>query len=68
MDLKVPDSRINEILRERSGITADTALRIARYLGGMAEFWLNLQNAYELRKVRLEVGKQINKDIRPSTL
>ena len=45
--LHVPATRINEIVRERSGITPDMALRLARFFGGDAESWLNLQRAYE---------------------
>ena len=45
----VTPARINEIVREKRGITADTALRLAKYFGGSATFWLNLQTTYELR-------------------
>jgi addiction module HigA family antidote len=45
----VTPARINEIVREERGITADTALRLAKYFGGNAKFWLNLQTTYELR-------------------
>ncbi|WP_345797258.1 HigA family addiction module antitoxin [Castellaniella sp. MT123] len=47
--LLVPASRINDILLERRGITADTALRLSRYFGGDAQSWLNLQTAFDLR-------------------
>lgn len=47
--LLVPASRINDILLERRGITADTALRLSRYFGGDAASWLNLQTAFDLR-------------------
>lgn len=47
--LGVTPARINEIMREKRGITADTALRLAKYFGGSAQFWLNLQSTYELR-------------------
>ncbi len=47
--LGVTPARINEIIREKRGITADTALRLAKYFGGSAQFWLNLQSTYELR-------------------
>jgi addiction module HigA family antidote len=47
--LAVDAARLNEIVRERRDITADTALRLARYLGTTPEFWLNLQSRYELR-------------------
>ncbi|NWG30636.1 MAG: HigA family addiction module antidote protein [Rhodocyclaceae bacterium] len=47
--LGVPAPRINDIVRERRGITADTALRLARYFGTSAEFWMGLQADYDLR-------------------
>jgi addiction module HigA family antidote len=50
--LRVDGTRLNEIVRGRRGITADTALRLARYLGASAEFWLGLQLDYELRLAR----------------
>lgn len=48
MDLHVPATRIGEILKGNRGVTADTALRLARYFGTSAEFWLNLQTHYDL--------------------
>jgi len=48
-ELHIPATRLNDIVRGRRGITADTALWLARYLGTTARFWLNLQSAYELR-------------------
>ena len=57
--------RINDILAGKRGITADTALRLARYFGTTAEFWMNLQTAYELRQTRREHGKHIDKDVKP---
>lgn len=52
--LGVTPTRINEIVREKRGITADTALRLAKYFGGSAQFWLNLQSTYELRLVETD--------------
>jgi len=49
--LGVTPARINEIIREKRGVTADTALRLAKYFGGSAQFWLNLQSTYELRLI-----------------
>ncbi|MBE0407396.1 HigA family addiction module antitoxin [Psychrobacter sp. AOP22-C1-22] len=49
--LGVTPARVNEIVREKRGVTADTALRLAKYFGGNAQFWLNLQSTYELRLV-----------------
>lgn len=54
--LGVTPARINDIVRERRGITADTALRLARYFGGTAQFWLNLQSTYELRLAETSIG------------
>ncbi|MFC4298124.1 MAG: HigA family addiction module antitoxin [Castellaniella sp.] len=51
--LLVPASRINDILLERRGITADTALRLSRYFGGDAQSWLNLQATFDLRTAEL---------------
>lgn len=62
---RVPAPRINDIVRERRGITPDTALRLARYFGGDAESWLNLQLAYELRKAEAEYGAEIAREVRP---
>lgn len=62
--LKVPTSRVNQIVNEHRGVTADTALRLARALGTSPEFWLNLQASYELRKAELELGKAL-KRIKP---
>lgn len=47
-ELDVPAPRINDIVRERRSISADTALRLARYFGGSAQFWLNLQSIFDL--------------------
>lgn len=55
--LHVPAPRINDIVRERRGVSADTALRLARYFGGDARSWLNLQAAYELRKGEISIGE-----------
>jgi addiction module HigA family antidote len=65
--LGVPGNRITAILNGQRGITADTALRLSRYLGTTAEFWLNLQKSYELRLAEREAGKQIEKLVVPRT-
>ncbi len=51
-DIGVAQTRISEILAEKRSITADTALRLARYFGNSAQFWLNLQTAYDLRQAQ----------------
>jgi addiction module HigA family antidote len=63
--IHVPTNRITEILRQRRGISADTALRLARYFGTTAEYWMNLQKAYELRLAEQTVGKTIQKTVKP---
>ena len=64
--LNVPAPRINDIARERRGITADTAMRLARYFGGDARSWMNLQAAYDLRVAEIENAKRIEKEIVPA--
>ena len=63
--INVPTIRITEILRQKRGISADTALRLARYFGTTADFWMNLQKAYELRLAEQTVGKDIQKTVKP---
>ncbi|HDQ04539.1 MAG TPA: addiction module antidote protein, HigA family [Deltaproteobacteria bacterium] len=62
-ELKVPVPRINDIVREHRAITPDTALRLARYFGTTAQFWLNLQTSYDLKKTEKEVGAKIASEI-----
>ena len=57
----VPANRINEIIRGRRGITADTDLRLSRFLRLSEGFWLRLQNAYDLMEIRRAAGRTINK-------
>jgi addiction module HigA family antidote len=64
--LNVPAPRINEILRERRSVTADTAMRLARYFGGDARSWLNLQTAYDLRVAEIRNAKRIKREISPA--
>ncbi len=66
--LGVTAARINEIVRERRGITGDTALRLARYFGTDAISWLNLQSAYALRVAELEAGEKIAEQVKPREL
>jgi antitoxin HigA-1 len=63
--LHVPANRVTAILNETRAVTADTALRLARYLGTTPEFWLELQAAYELRKAEQAAGKKIASAIVP---
>jgi addiction module HigA family antidote len=63
--LAVDTPRLNEILRGRRSITADTALRLSRYLGTSAKFWLNLQVDYELRVARQTKQAEIERTVKP---
>ena len=64
--LNVPTPRINDIVRERRGMSADTAMRLARYFGGDARSWLNLQAAYDLRAAEIENARRIEREIVPA--
>jgi len=64
-DIHVPARRINEIVHGKRAITADTALRLSRYFGTSAEFWTNLQSAYELDIARQKLGEKLEKEIEP---
>ena len=63
--LRVPAPRINDIARERRAISADTALRLSRYFGTSAEFWLGLQSDYDMKIALAESGEQINREVLP---
>ena len=65
MALHVPATRIGSILKGERSVTADTALRLARFFGTSAEFWVNLQAMHDLTKARLETGGDIERDVRP---
>ena len=66
LDLGVPSGRITDILNGRRAITADTALRLGRYFGNSAQFWLDLQSQYEIALVEREKGAEIVKRVRPA--
>ena len=65
--LRVPAARIGDILRTEKPrtVSADTAIRLARYFGTTPEFWLNLQSAYDLSRALAEAGPAIERDVRP---
>lgn len=63
--LRVPAPRINDVVRGKRAISADTALRLERYFGASAQFWLNLQIAYDLRVATAASGEQIEREIEP---
>ena len=66
LDLGVPSGRITDILNGKRGISADTALRLARYFGNEARFWLNLQLLYDLEVAESTHGREIRARIRPT--
>ena len=68
LELHVPVTRVSEIVNERRGITADTALRLARYFGMSADFWMNIQKDFELIVARRKSLKVIEKQVRRRTL
>jgi addiction module HigA family antidote len=63
--LHVPAPRVNDIVRERRGVSADTAMRLARYFGGDARSWLNLQAIYDLRRAEIANARRIDREIMP---
>jgi len=67
LELHVPVTRISEIVNERRGITADTALRLARHFGMSADFWMNIQKDYELIVTQQKSLRTIEKQVRRRT-
>ncbi len=65
MDLRVPVTRIADIVKERRAITADTALRLARYFNNRPAFWMNLQTRYDLEVAEDEIAAKVQRDVRP---
>jgi addiction module HigA family antidote len=63
MKIRVPATRIGDIVHGRRGITPDTALRLARFFQNSPEFWLNLQQMHDLSKSRLELSEQIEREV-----
>jgi addiction module HigA family antidote len=63
MKIRVPATRIGYILPGRRGVTPDMALRLARFFGNSAEFWLNLQQMHDLSMAKLELGKTIERQV-----
>ena len=68
LDLRVPVTRIAEIVHQRRGITPDTALRLARYFNTSPGFWLNLQSSYDLEVAQDKLSRVIEREVRPSSL
>ncbi len=65
MDLRVPVTRIAEIVAERRSVTADTALRFARYFKNSPRFWMNLQARYDLEVAEDEIADKVERDVQP---
>jgi antitoxin HigA-1 len=65
LDLGVPSGRVTDILNGRRSLTADTAVRLGRYFGNRAQFWLDLQSQYEIARVESERGDEIARRVRP---
>jgi antitoxin HigA-1 len=63
--LKVPASRINDIVLERRSVTVDTAMRIVRFFGGDVQSWVNLQTAYEIKVAEKLIAKKVLADVQP---
>ena len=63
-DTSVPARRINEIVHGKRGITADTALRLGRYFGTSAQFWMNLQDHFDLEVQKDKIGDRLEKEVR----
>jgi addiction module HigA family antidote len=66
LELKLPSGRITDILNGKRGISPETALRLARFFGNSARFWLDLQTAYELAVAEREIGPRIEEEVRPA--
>ena len=64
--LGVPANRLTEIMRGTRDVTADTAIRLGRYFGNRAQFWLDLQGQYDIAVVEREKGSEIAKRVRPA--
>ena len=63
--LRVPASRLNDIVNGKRGITADTALRLSRYFGTTSRFWMNIQASWELDMAEDQVGETVERDVSP---
>ena len=66
LKLRIPPQRVNDVIAGRRSLTAETALRLARYFGNDAAFWLNLQTAYDLAQVEATEGRRIANEVEPA--
>ena len=60
-EIHVPAPRVNDVVLEKRGVTADTAVRLARFFGTTEQFWMNLQGSYDVRKAKAELAKELGK-------
>ena len=65
--LRVPATRMNDIVKEKRGITADTALRLGRYFGTTSRFWMNMQASWELEVAEDQLSKAVRREVLPRT-
>jgi len=65
LDIGVPSGRITDIINGRRGITADTAVRLGRYFGNRAQFWLDLQSQHDIATIERDKGSEIARRVRP---
>jgi antitoxin HigA-1 len=63
-DMNVPATRISKICSGKSGISVDTALRLARYFGTSVEFWTRIQSHYDIERARMKLGNRLEKEVR----
>jgi addiction module HigA family antidote len=63
--LRIPANRLTEIINGKRGISADTAMRLARYFGTSAQMWMNLQSRYELEVAEDDLGERIAREVQP---
>ena len=66
LDIGVPSGRITDTLNGRRSVTADTAVRLGRYFGNSAQFWLDLQSQYDIAMIKRERGAEITRRVRPA--
>ena len=66
LDIGVPSGRITDILNGRRSITADTAVRLGRYFGNRAQFWLDLQSQHDIAVIERDKGSEIARRVRPA--
>jgi len=68
LELRVPSGRITQILNGKRGISAETALRLARYFGNSAQFWVNLQSRYDLALVEQNIGAKVFAEVKQAAI